>query len=56
MRELFFFIINPFKGFSEKYFTHAVGYPLDDPIFYKDSTPSRGSQFIQTTILPQEVL
>jgi len=29
-----------------------VGYPFNNPIFYKDVTHSRGSQFIQTTILP----
>ncbi|WP_433896074.1 hypothetical protein [Sphingobacterium mizutaii] len=28
---------------SEKYFTPARGYPFINPIFYKDSTPSRGS-------------
>ena len=31
-----------FWGFSEKYFTHSVGYPFEDSIFYKDSTPSWG--------------
>ena len=52
----YFFLNKPYKGLSEKYFTHAVDYPINDPIFYKDVTPSRGSQFIQTTILPQQVL
>ena len=31
-------------GFSEKYFTHAVGYPFSDSIFYKDVTPAGGSR------------
>jgi len=42
------------KGFSEKYFTHAVGYTLGDSIFYKDFTHVVG--FLQTSKLPQEAL
>jgi len=44
------------RGFTEKYFTHAVGYPLIAMPFYKDFTPARGSQFPHTFLLPQEVL
>ena len=38
----------------EKYFTHAVGSPLQTSNFYKYSTPSRG--FPQTSFLPKESL
>ncbi|WP_433896397.1 hypothetical protein [Sphingobacterium mizutaii] len=34
------------KKVIENYFTHAVGYPSSDPIFYKDVTPTGG--FFQT--------
>ncbi len=48
---------DPEKGLKmKKYFTHTVGYPINDQNLYKDSTPSRGSQFIQTYILPKEAL
>jgi len=42
------------KGFSEKYFTHAVGYPFEDSFFYKDFTQAVG--LLQTSNLPQEAL
>src|SRR5690606_32206668 len=41
---------------AEKYFTPARGYPLDNAHFYKDFTPYRGSQFLQTPPLPKETL
>ena len=56
MRKPFFIALAQYEGIIKKYFTHTVGYPINNPIYYKDVTPSRDSQFIQTTILPQEVL
>jgi len=48
---------DPEKGLKmKKYFTYTVGYPINDQNLYKDSTPSRGSQFIQSYILPKEAL
>jgi len=41
---------------AEKYFTPARGYPADKAPFYKDFTPYRGSQFLQTPPLPKEAL
>jgi len=42
------------KGFSEKYFTHSVGYLFEDSFFYKDFTQAVG--FLQTSKLPAEAL
>jgi len=36
-----------------KYFTHTVGYPINDPIFYKEFTPFQGFP-ISTYIYPSE--
>ena len=41
------------EGFFRKYFTHTVGYPINDPIFYKDVTPFQGFP-ISTYIYPSE--
>ncbi|WP_093094989.1 hypothetical protein [Sphingobacterium mizutaii] len=40
------------KKVIENYFTHAVGYPSSDPIFYKDVTPT--GVFSKPKILPSE--
>jgi|GEM_PF-2215957 len=41
----------------EKYFTHAVGSPLQTSNFYKDSTPAGGFYSRNTKIfLPKEAL
>jgi len=56
MRKLFLLFYFQKRKLAEKYFTHAVGYPLIVTTFYKYFTPSRGSQFIQTSIIPKEAL
>ena len=44
MRKPFFIVLTLSGGIIEKYFTPFRGFPINDQIFYKDVTPSGGSE------------